>query len=242
MKICDISNKKGDFEERMVPSESRSDLYMAHLNRYSFAFKLLVRLNGHDYHCARRLRVLDAGCGVGYGTAWLNNVANLVVGIDNELGALNLAQHKYKKKNSVFINMDVTMMGFEDQCFDVIVAFEVIEHIKQQYRFLKEVQRILKPKGYFIVSTPFKKDRSSDNPFHVKELNFDDFSALLKSFFPMCEFYAQYRKTNIIAKLLSHIDFKSKLSEKISPFLYKGVFNIAKNTGGFILLAICKKE
>jgi 2-polyprenyl-3-methyl-5-hydroxy-6-metoxy-1,4-benzoquinol methylase len=68
--------------------------------------------------------------------------------------------------------------------FDLITCFEGIEHISEHERFLSEVKRLLKDDGLFIGSTPnklvYRDEPGSSNPFHQKELYFDELRTLLK--------------------------------------------------------------
>ena len=75
-------------------------------------------------------------------------------------------------------------MAFKDSTFDVIVSFETIEHLPDDYRFLREVIRVLKPEGYFFISTPHnKKGLAPQNPFHYREYSWDGFYELLSQYF-----------------------------------------------------------
>ncbi|RJS76062.1 glycosyltransferase, partial [Methanophagales archaeon] len=82
-----------------------------------------------------------------------------------------------------------------EKLFDVLVCFEALEHVKEHEELMKEVKRLLKDDGIFIVSTPNKKAYSDDlnykNPFHEKELYFDEFKELLKSNFNHVYFFGQ---------------------------------------------------
>src|SRR5262249_18963130 len=74
--------------------------------------------------------------------------------------------------------------------FDLVVAFEVIEHLLDWREFLHEVRRVLAPDGQFIVSTPnrlyYTESRGVQgaNPFHVHEFDFEEFRAELSEIFP----------------------------------------------------------
>src|SRR5215475_3310651 len=70
--------------ERVIPGEVDIDLLNEHFARYAFAARL-----------ARGKRVLDAGCGAGYGSAELASVAEQVVGIDRAPDALEFARANY---------------------------------------------------------------------------------------------------------------------------------------------------
>jgi SAM-dependent methyltransferase len=165
--------------ERVIPGEVDIDLMNEHLARYTFAARL-----------ARGKRVLDAGCGAGYGSAELAHAAHAVVGIDCAIEAVTFARANYRLPNLQFEQASCTALPHGDSSFDLVVAFEVIEHLANWREFLLEVRRVLAPNGQFIVSTPNKlyynegRGEHGANPFHVHEFDFDEFRSELKAIFP----------------------------------------------------------
>jgi len=165
--------------ERVIPGEVDIDLMNEHLARYAFAARL-----------ARGKRVLDAGCGTGYGSAELAKVAASVVGVDVAREAVDFAREHYRLPHLGFEQASCTALPHADGSFDLIVAFEVIEHLEEWRLFLLEVRRVLAPSGQFIVSTPNKlyysesRGTVGDNPFHVHEFEFEEFRTELQSVFP----------------------------------------------------------
>lgn len=128
--------------------------------------------------------ILDAGCGCGYGTSFITKYAAKTIGIDISQEAIDYATARFKKDNNEFYKMDCYALKFPDETFDVVVAFELIEHIEHPAKFLQEVRRILKKDGLFIVSTPNKKrSLKSHNPFHIVELDETELRRELSSFF-----------------------------------------------------------
>jgi SAM-dependent methyltransferase len=165
--------------ERLIPGQVDVDLLNEHMARYTFAARL-----------ARGKRVLDAGCGAGYGSAELARTAWSVAGVDVAPEAVDFARAHYEAPNLRFAQASCTSLPFPDGRFDLVVAFEVIEHLEQWRDFLLEARRVLSPAGQFIVSTPNKlyytESRGADgaNPFHVHEFEFAEFEAELKAVFP----------------------------------------------------------
>lgn len=160
--------------ERIVPDEAPAGVVALHLKRYVFA----------EPHCRGKL-VLDAGCGVGYGSAHLGRVAEHVVGVDIDEEAIAYARRRYRAPNVEFERMDVASLAFEGCSFDVVCAFETIEHVAGRDGFVHEVARVLRPEGTFIVSTPHAR-RTTDrpaNPFHRVEFSRGDFEHLLRESF-----------------------------------------------------------
>ena len=165
--------------ERLIPGEVDIDLLNEHMARYTFAARL-----------ARGKRVLDAGCGAGYGSAALAEVAACVTGVDVAAEAIEFARAHYQAENLAFEQASVTQLPFPEAAFDLVAAFEVIEHLADWRDFLKEASRVLAPGGQLVVSTPnrlyYTESRGvhGANPFHVHEFEFDEFLAELKSVFP----------------------------------------------------------
>ena len=165
--------------KRLIPGQVDIDLLNEHLARYIFAVRL-----------ARGKRVLDAGCGAGYGAAELARVADSVVGADVAREAVDFARNRYHLPNLWFEQAACTALPHPDGCFDLVVAFEVMEHLDRWREFLAEVRRILAPRGQFVVSTPnrlyYTESRGTHgaNPFHVHEFEFAEFRSELKAVFP----------------------------------------------------------
>ncbi len=165
--------------ERVIPGEVDIDLLNEHLARYTFAARL-----------SRGKRVLDAGCGAGYGSAELARGAERVVGMDRAAEAVEFAREHYRAPNLWFERGSCTALPHADASFDLVVAFEVIEHLENWRQFLAEARRVLAPCGQFIVSTPnrlyYTESRGADgaNPFHVHEFTFDEFREELAAIFP----------------------------------------------------------
>ncbi len=172
--------------ERVIPGQVDSDLWAEHVSRYAFAARW-----------AAGARALDLGCGAGYGTAELAGRARSALGIDLALEATDHARAAYRLPNISFIPASVTAVPFRDGTFDLITAFEVIEHLDNWRELLAEGRRLLHQKGVFLVSTPNKeyytdsRGASGPNPFHTHEFEFDEFRAALGEFFPHCTILLQ---------------------------------------------------
>jgi len=165
--------------ERLIPGQVDVDLLNEHLARYAFAVRL-----------ARGKRVLDAGCGAGYGSEELAHAAERVVGVDVAAEAIEFARAHYQQPNLRFEQASCIALPYADSSFDLMVAFEVIEHLENWREFLREARRVLAPSGQLIVSTPNKlyytesRGAQGANPFHVHEFEFEEFRDELKAVFP----------------------------------------------------------
>jgi ubiquinone/menaquinone biosynthesis C-methylase UbiE len=165
--------------ERVIPGQVDVDLWNEHIARYTFAARFV-----------RGKRVLDAGCGAGYGSAELARSALTVVGADCAPEAVDFARERYRLRNLAFEQASCAALPHPDSSFDLVVAFEVIEHLEHWREFLLETRRVLAPAGQFIVSTPNKlyytesRGATGANPFHAHEFTFEEFCSELQAVFP----------------------------------------------------------
>jgi SAM-dependent methyltransferase len=179
--------------ERVIPGQVDADLLNEHLARYAFAARL-----------SRRKQVLDAGCGAGYGSAELARNATGVLGIDSSTEAIAFARAQYPAPNLRFEEADCSALPAPDGSIDLVVAFEVIEHLQDWRSFLREARRVLAPAGQFIVSTPNKlyysesRGGSGPNPFHVHEFEFEEFRAELGEVFPHVSLFLENHTEGVV--------------------------------------------
>jgi SAM-dependent methyltransferase len=147
-----------------------------HYHRYLFARSLVPGLD-----------VLDVASGEGYGSALLAQVARSVVGVEYSQPTVHGAAGNFARPNLRFLQADARALPLADGCVDAVVSFETIEHFDRQDAFLREVRRVLRPDGRFIVSTPdrdvYSPAGSAANPFHVHELSRLEFASLLRGTF-----------------------------------------------------------
>ena len=170
--------------ERFVPSE-RGRIAYEHYHRYASCLD-----------AARRKVVLDIACGEGYGTAFLARSAAKVIGIDIDHNAVSHAAEKYQAvTNASFVIGDCRAIPLDDRSVDLIVSFETIEHIVEHTKLVSEFDRVLRPNGAIIISSPNKENynagRDQPNPFHVNELSNDALIALFQKRFPHMREYGQ---------------------------------------------------
>jgi hypothetical protein len=128
--------------------------------------------------------VLDLASGEGYGSALLAQVARSVVGIDVALEAVEHAAANYQADQLRFLQGSGTAIPLPDQCVDIVVSFETIEHLDAPETFLAEVRRVLRPGGCVVISTPDRDNYSpaglAANPYHVHEFTREEFDAVLR--------------------------------------------------------------
>jgi SAM-dependent methyltransferase len=130
------------------------------------------------------------GCGTGYGTAELAAAAVYAIGIDVSSEATGYARSTYPLPNIRFLRSSATALPFANGSFDLVTAFEVIEHLADWRSLLAEACRVLHPDGVFLVSTPNQqyytdsRGNTGPNPFHAHEFEYGEFQSALAEFFP----------------------------------------------------------
>lgn len=143
-----------------MPKEMGGTLLAAeHLARYWWA---AAAAGGAD--------VLDAACGVGFGTALLADAgAGTATGVDLSEEAVAAARERCGSQ-AAFVVADVMELPLEDDSFDLAVCFETIEHVSKPERAIAELRRVLRPSGSLVISSPNPGVSPPGNPHHAREL------------------------------------------------------------------------
>src|ERR1700757_4157983 len=158
--------------ERTVPGVTEENYWF---RRHEVVYRRLADT------CAAR-DVLEAGCGEGYGADLIAGVARSVVALDYDELTVAHVRACYPRVDVRHGNL--VALPLPDASVDVIVNFQVIEHLWDQPRFVAECARVLRPSGLLLMSTPnritFSPGRDTPvNPFHTRELNAAELTALL---------------------------------------------------------------
>jgi SAM-dependent methyltransferase len=179
--------------ERIVPGQIDPDLWNEHFSRYAFAKRL-----------ARHKRVLDIGCGEGYGSCVLAQAAVSVTAVDISREAIEAARAKYVAPNLAYEQSSGTCIELPPSSFDLIVCFEVIEHLEDWPALLSEAKRLLAPGGQLVISTPNRlyyaesRKLSGPNPYHVHEFDFAEFQQALSEHFSSVVLFTQNHSGSIV--------------------------------------------
>lgn len=158
--------------ERTIPGLAEENYWF---RRHEVVYEFLAG------RCAQR-DVLEAGCGEGYGADLLADVAHRVVGLDYDESAVAHVRSRYPRVDMRHGNL--AELPLADGEVDVVVNFQVIEHLWDQGQFVTECARVLRPGGALLMSTPNRITFSPGldtplNPFHTRELNADELTELL---------------------------------------------------------------
>lgn len=168
--------------ERIIPDNFKTKeeylIFLRHLFEYKSAKE---KLSTDDF-------ILEIGCGEGYGTSLLSEGVEKIIGMDIDKDIIDNASGKYGSENCIFQQFNGVNIPYNDNTFDVVVSFHVIEHVQNDLSFISEIYRVLKKEGMLIVATPNKTYRVGKsgkfiNEFHLREYYSNELKQALRSRF-----------------------------------------------------------
>lgn len=133
-------------------------------------------------------QVLEVGFGQGYGADVFGDHVRVYEGLEVDPEALDHAAATTARDNARFQVYDGVNMPFEDGAFDVVFALQVIEHVAALELWLAEIDRVCRPGGTILFTTPNRTHRVMDgkrpwNRFHLVEWTPDEFEEVLATQF-----------------------------------------------------------
>ena len=124
------------------------------INRSHHAEQVIKRAEKllHFVNVKEKQKFLEVGCGNGGVSKYVAERYLLnVTGVDIDPEQIQLAQENINDiPNIHFLAVDATNLSFQDNDFDIVLSFGVTHHISNWLGALREIRRVLKPKGYFI--------------------------------------------------------------------------------------------
>ena len=134
--------------------------------------------------------------------------------------------------NVEFRQATVPPLPFANDSFDFVISFQVIEHIKRDLELVREVKRVLRPGGKFIVTTPNAPMSLTRNPWHIREYTAAELRSLLGSEFSsvealgvsgnarVMEYYEQNRRSVKRITRFDILDLQHRLPRCLLQFPY----------------------
>jgi 2-polyprenyl-3-methyl-5-hydroxy-6-metoxy-1,4-benzoquinol methylase len=170
--------------ERYVPGQGGAQIAYEHLHRYFFAAQW-----------AKEKTVLDVATGTGYGASVLSRFARRVSAVDLDYSAVQFARARFGSASLQFCQADALHLPFQTSSMNLVVAFEVLEHVSDQKGLVGEIARVVRSDGLGLISTPDKATytdaRDYSNPYHVHELYREEFLELLVEHFEHVQLMTQ---------------------------------------------------
>ena len=163
-------------------------------------------------------KVLEVGCGEGRGVETLMRKATSFTAVDKIKPVVDELQQRFP--TGKFISMNIPpLSGLNDNEFDSIFSFQVIEHIQDDFLYLKEIHRVLKPGGVALITTPNRKMSLSRNPWHIREYLPQELADLARKIFPSVEM----KGITGNKKVMTYYQENKKSVERITRF---DIFNL----------------
>jgi len=215
-------------------------------------------------------RVLDLGCGAGFGTHLLSCASRHVVGADYDGKAIAECDRLYGQNDRLrYVRMDATAPAFLDHSFDVVISFEVLEHMSSARldAYLSGIRRVLAQDGVALFSTPNRlvekphlESVGIRNDYHVNSVSPSELRTQLRSQFSSVQVLGQKPVERRAKRWLKAVDLfnlrhrllssrsKSALDRSLSGGLssYRPALDAIEITPALlrqsgILLAVCRR-
>jgi GT2 family glycosyltransferase len=222
--------------ERAVPWASDVRVVYEHYHRYLWARSL-----------AAGRRVLDLGSGEGFGAALLAETAESVLGVDVDPVTVDHSRLNYGTDDLVFRLGDATdLSDIETASFDLVTAFELLEHIEDQHAVLGEIDRLLAPDGLLVLSTPersaYAEASGGANPFHVRELTEGELRDLIAPRWSQVRMFGQRAMTGSAIEALGTPASEPAVASSFALECDGGTWREAGRMSPLYLLAVAGRD
>lgn len=171
--------------------------------------------------------VLEPGCGEGRGLDLLAPKAKSYTAIDKIGDIIDELRGRYKGVDFKQMNFP-PFAGLANNSYDVVISFQVIEHIQDDKKFLEEIYRVLKPGGKAVITTPNIKMTLTRNPWHIREYTNDQLKELASSIFSQ----ATMKGIAGNEKVMNYYEENKKSVAKFTKF---DIFNLQYNLPASLL-------
>ncbi len=185
--LAALDNERGLHMDMSRVTGERSD---AHMVRYQWATSYIRPGD----------RVLDAACGLGYGSHMIHyfRKSAAVTAVDGSETAIEYAEKSFASDDGQvrFLKGDLpeVLSRYENGSFDAVVCMETLEHVNDPEALLLEFHRLLTPGGRIIASVPndWSDETGKDpNPHHLHVYDWATLKKQLSSRFVLENAYQQ---------------------------------------------------
>ena len=145
-----------------------------HIERYEWAATAIKNDVG-------LCKILDAACGVGYGSVILGSSKTdvEVTGVDIDAAAISYASDRYGSSSINFLHSDISDLE-EHLQFDAIVSLETIEHVSNPVATIENFWKLLRQNGIFVLSVPVTPSVDV-NPHHLTDFSVSSIRKMIQT-------------------------------------------------------------
>ncbi|MEM7106794.1 MAG: methyltransferase domain-containing protein [Bacteroidota bacterium] len=130
--------------------------------------------------------LLEVGCGEGRGVDLFKGRVNSFTALDKIQSAIDRLQERYPEYQFIQDNIP-PFSKLKESSYDLVVSFQVIEHIRADRKYLEEIYRVLRPGGIALLTTPNIKMTLTRNPWHIREYTAKQLTTLTSEVFDEVE-------------------------------------------------------
>lgn len=170
--------------------------------------------------------VLELGCGEGRGIDIILTKSKTFTAVDKIGEAIIALSEKYPEQKFVSTSFP-PLEGIDDNSFDTIISFQVIEHIEDDDLFLSEIHRILRPGGKALITTPNIKMTLTRNPWHIREYTSKELVDISSKYFSNIEIKGISGNSKVI-------DYYNDNVKSVQKFKRLDFLNLEKYLPNFI--------
>lgn len=169
------------------------------------------------------IRILEVGCGAGRLTNYLTQRGFNIIGFDISRNLIKEGNMCYPDAIKFLTSGD--SMPFSDSTFDIILSFDILEHISDVKKHLSEVRRILKNCGFYMFQTP---NKLTNMPFEIiKNRSFTEYK---KDHYSLQTFWSLKKLLNAHSFAFTFVNIPI-----MNKFIEQKIENIFWSTGVYLL-------
>jgi len=194
--------------------------------------KSLLSRKGIQKNCP----LVDIGCGVGSNLGFLQSLGFIAIGMDSEIYSLSLAKRRLTA--IPLINGDLLRLPFKTNSVELIIATDILEHLQDDIRGIKEIHRVLKQEGKVVLTVPAfkflwgiqddvgKHQRRYSKKQLREKMEKEGFKILRFSYFNFFLFFPILLSRRFIHLFGLRIDSENRINFPLINFFLRGIFSL----------------